>query len=130
MSLYAVIGSGIREVPRREMNGVFSKAFPLINCVSRFVDRRDAVNDLIKRVEEIVVNADDDVIISSYSQVNTPYGNLDTDLTYSKTVFDEDHPASNLEQLRTCLEDYRYDHVEVTVGGTKSTYAIICIMED
>ena len=31
MSLYAVIGSGIREVPRREMNGVFSKAFPLIN---------------------------------------------------------------------------------------------------
>ena len=62
MSIYAVIGSGFSEVPRREMNGSAHKAFPTITCNSCFGERQDAVNDLIKRLEDIVMNADDDVV--------------------------------------------------------------------
>lgn len=130
MSIYAVIGYGFSEVPRREMNGSVNKAFPLMTCASRFEERQDAVNDLIKRLEDIVMNAEDDVVLSTYSQVGTPFGNLDTNMTFSKTVFDEDHPDANLGQLRICLECYRHDHVEVEVGGDKATYAIIRIKED
>ena len=130
MSIYAVIGSGFTEVPRREMNGTANKAFPLITCVSRFEERQEAVNDLIKRLEDIVMNAEDDVVLSTYSQVGTPFGNLDTNMTFSKTVFDEEHPDANLGQLRICLECYRHDHVEVEVGGDKATYAIVCVKED
>ena len=130
MSIYAVIGSDFTEVPRREMNGSAHKAFPLITCNSSFEERQDAVNDLIKRLEDIVMNAEDDVVLYTYSQVGTPFGNIDSNMTFSKTVFDEDHPEANLGQLRLCLEIYRHDHVEVEVGGDKATYAIIRIKED
>ena len=130
MSIYAVVGSGFSEVPRREMNGSAHKAFPLITCASSFEERQDAVNDLIKRLEDIVMNAEDDVVLYTYSQVGTPFGNIDSNMTFSKTVFDEDHPDANLEQLRKCLETYRHDHVEVEVGGETATYAIIRIKED
>ena len=125
MSIYAVIGSGFSEVPRRKMNGTAHKAFPLITCASRFEERQEAVNDLI-----IVMNADEDVVLFTYSQTGTPFGNIDSNMTYSKTVFDEDHPDANLAELRTCLETYRHDHVEVEVGGETATYAIICVKED
>ena len=130
MSIYAVIGSDFTEVPRREMNGSAHKAFPLITCNSCFEARQDAVNDLIKRLEDIVMNAEDDVVLYTYSQVGTPFGNIDSNMTFSKTVFDEDHPEANLTELRTCLETYRHDHVEVEVGGGKATYAIVCVKED
>lgn len=130
MSIYAVVGSGFSEVPRREMNGSAHKAFPLITCASSFEERQDAVNDLIKRLEDIVMNAEDDVVLYTYSQVGTPFGNIDSNMTFSKTVFDEEHPDANLGQLRICLEIYRHDHVEVEVGGDKATYAIVCIKED
>ena len=134
MSIYAVIGPGFSEVPRRKLNGTAHKAFPIITCASRFEERQEAVNDLIKRLEDIVMNADEDVVLFTYSQVGTPFGtpfgNLDTNMTFSKTVFDEDHPDANLGQLRICLEIYRHDHVEVEVGGDKATYAIVCIKED
>lgn len=130
MSIYAVIGSGFTDVPRREMNGSAHQAFPLITCASSFEERQDAVNDLIKRLEDIVMNAEDDVVLSTYSQTYTPFGNIDSNMTFSKTVFDEGHPDANLTELRTCLETYRHDHVEVEVGGDKATYAIICIKED
>lgn len=130
MSIYAIIGSDFTEVPRREMNGSAHKAFPLITCNSCFEERQDAVNDLIKRLEDIVMNAEDDVVLYTYSQVGTPFGNIDSNMTFSKTVFDEDHPDANLGQLRICLEIYRHDHVEVEVGGDKATYAIVCVKED
>ena len=130
MSIYAVIGSDFTEVPRREMNGSAHKAFPLITCNSSFDERQDAVNDLIKRLEDIVMNTEDDVVLYTYSQVGTPFGNIDSNMTFSKTVFDEDHPEDNLTELRTCLETYRHDHVEVEVGGGKATYAIVCVKED
>lgn len=130
MSIYAVIGYGFTEVPRRKMNGSAHKAFPVINCVSHFEDRDVAVNDLIKRLEDIVMNADDDVALFTYSISAYSYDATDTNMVYSKTVFDEDHPDANLEQLRKCLETYRHDHVEVEVGGETATYAIIRIKED
>ena len=130
MSIYAVIGSGFSEVPRREMNGTASKGFPAITCVSHFESRGVAVDDLIKRLEDIVMNADDDVVLSTYSMNAYSYDATDTHLVYSKTVFDEDHPDANLYQLRNCLECYQHDHVEVEVGGDKATYAIVCIKED
>lgn len=130
MSIYAIIGSDFTEVPRREMNGSAHKAFPLITCNSCFAERQDAVNDLIKRLEDIVMNAEDDAVLYTYSQVGTPFGNIDSNMTFSKTVFDEDHPEANLGQLRICLEIYRHDHVEVEVGGGKATYAIVCVKED
>lgn len=130
MSIYAVIGSGFTEVPRRKMNGSAHKAFPLIQCPVSFAERQDAVNDLIKRLEDIVMNAEDDVVLFTYSQACTPFENIDANMTYSKTVFDEDHPDANLAELRTCLETYRHDHVEVEVGGETATYAIICVKED
>lgn len=129
MSIYAVIGSGFTEVPRREMNGTANKAFPAINCVSHFGNRDAAVDDLIKRLEDIVMNTDDDVVLSTYSTSAYSYDATDTNMVYFKTVFDEDHPDANLEQLRKCLECYRHDHVEVEVGGEKATYAIVCIKE-
>lgn len=127
MSIYAVIGSGFSEVPRREMNGTANKSFPVINCVAHFEDRDVAVDDLIKRLEDIVMNADDDVVLSTYSVSDYSYDATDTNMVYSKTAFDEGHQDANLEQLRKCLEIYRHDHVEVEVGGEKATYAIICI---
>lgn len=130
MSIYAVIGYDFTEVPRREMNGSAHKVFPLITCNSSFEERQDAVNDLIKRLEDIVMNAEDDVVLYTYSQVGTPFGNIDSNMTFSKTVFDEDHPEANLTELRTCLETYRHDHVEVEMGGDKATYAIVCVKED
>lgn len=130
MSIYAVIGSGFTEVPRRKMNGSAHKAFPLIQCPVSFAERQDAVNDLIKRLEDIVMNAEDDVVLFTYSQDCTPFENIDANMTYSKTVFDEDHPDANLAELRTCLETYHHDHVEVEVGGEKATYAIVCVKED
>lgn len=130
MSIYAVIGSDFTEVPRREMNGSVHKAFPLITCNSCFEERQDAVNDLIKRLEDIVMNAEDDVVLYTYSRTYTPFGNIDSNMTFSKTAFDEEHPDANLTELRTCLETYRHDHVEVEVGGDTATYAIICIKED
>ena len=130
MSIYAIIGSDFTEVPRREMNGSAHKPFPLITCNSCFEERQDAVNDLIKRLEDIVMNAEDDVVLYTYSQVGTPFGNIDSNMTFSKTVFDEGHPEANLGQLRICLEIYRHDHVEVEVGGDKATYAIVCVKED
>lgn len=130
MSIYAVIGSGFTEVPRRKMNGSAHKAFPLIQCPVSFAERQDAVNDLIKRLEDIVMNAEDDVVLFTYSQDCTPFDNIDANMTYSKTVFDEDHPDANLAELRTCLETYHHDHVEVEVGGEKATYAIVCVKED
>lgn len=130
MSIYAVIGSGFTEVPRREMNGSAHKAFPLITCASCFGERQDAVNDLIKRLEDIVMNAEDDVVLSTYSQTYTPFGNIDSNMTFSKTVFDEEHPDANLALLRTCLECYRHDHVSVEVGEGKATYTIVCVKED
>jgi len=130
MSMYAVIGYGFSEVPRRELDGTAHKAFPVINSVSHFDTRGGAVDDVIKRLEDIVKNADDDVVLSSYGVTDVSYDANDNHLTYSRTVFDEDHPESNLFGLRKCMELYGHTHVEVKVGGTKATYAIVRVKED
>lgn len=130
MSMYAVIGYGFSEVPRRELDGTAHKAFPVINSVSRFDTRGGAVDDVIQRLEDLVKNADDDVVLSSYGVTDASYDANDNRLAYSRTVFDEDHPESNLFGLRQCMELYGHSHVEVEVGGTKATYAIVRVKED
>jgi hypothetical protein len=128
--MYAVIGYGFSEVPRREMDGTARKAFPVINSISHFDTRGGAIDDVIKRLGDIVNNADGDVVLSSYGVTDVSYDANDNCLAYSKTVFDEDHPESNLFGLRKCMELYGHSHVEVEVGGTKATYAIVRVKED
>ena len=130
MSMYAVIGYGFSEIPRREMDGTAHKAFPVINSLSHFETRDGAVDDVIKRLEDIVMNADDDVVLSSYGVTVVPDNANENCLAYSRTVFDEDHPESSLAGLRECMVLYGHSHVEVEVGGNKATYAIVCIKED
>ena len=130
MSMYAVIGYGFSEVPRREIDGTARKAFPVINSLSHFDTRDGAIDDVIKRLEDIVMNADDDVVLSSYGVTVVPDNANENCLAYSRTVFDEDHPESSLLGLRKCMELYGHSHVEVEVGGNKATYAIVCVKED
>lgn len=130
MSMYAVIGYGFTEVPRREIDGTAHKAFPVINSLSHFDARGGAIDDVIKRLEDIVNNADGDVVLSSYGVTDANYNANENCLAYSKTIFDEDHPESNLFGLRKCMELYGHSHVEVEVGGNKATYAIVCVKED
>lgn len=130
MSMYAVIGYGFSEVPCRELDGTAHKAFPVINSLSHFDTRGGAVDDVIKRLEDLVNNADGDVVLSSYGVTDVYYDAIDNHRAYSKTVFDEDHPESNLFRLRQCMELYGHSHVEVEVGGTKATYAIVRVKED
>lgn len=130
MSMYAVIGYGFTEVPRREIDGTARKAFPVINSLSHFDTRGGAIDDVIKRLEGIVMNADDDVVLSSYGVTDASYDANENCLAYSKTVFDEDHPEASLLGLRKCMELYGHSHVEVEVGGNKATYAIVCVKED
>ena len=130
MSMYAVIGYGFSEIPRREMDGTARKAFPVINCISHFETLDGAIDDVIKRLEDIVMNADDDVVLSSYGVTDASYNANENCLAYSRTVFDEDHPESSLLGLRECMLLYGHSHVEVEVGGNKATYAIVCVKED
>ena len=130
MSMYAVIGYGFSEIPRREIDGTAHKAFPVINSLSHFETLGGAIDDVIKRLEDIVMNTDDDVVLSSYGVTVSNYNANENCLAYSKTIFDEDHPESNLFGLRKCMELYGHSHVEVEVGGNKATYAIVCVKED
>ena len=130
MSMYAVIGYGFSEVPRRELDGTAHKAFPVINSVSHFDTRGGAIDDIIKRLGDIVMNADDDVVLSSYGVTDVSDNANENCLAYSRTAFDEDHPESNLFGLRKCMELYGHSHVEVEIGGRKATYAIVRVKED